>query len=80
LSNGESNDEISNDESSELFIKYDLAAQRRFPSVNELTATLKEYLLTLEEKARKDMQNGTRWLYLFSDPILNVEYISKYGV
>lgn len=50
--------------------KFDRAAQKRFPSANEMCDALRLHLLALEEHARapvNGMTDGLRWLYLFND-------------
>ena len=52
--------------------KNDIAKTKRLPSAIDLCQSIKIFLLRLEELSRTDMQNGIRWLYLFSDISPNI--------
>jgi hypothetical protein len=60
-------------------MRFDAAAQRRFPSAGELCNTIKAHLLALEEEARSrasGMASGTRWLYLFNDRVPTISSLA----
>ena len=55
----------------------DRSVNKRFPSAAELCDTIRTHLLALEEIARGDIANGTRWVYLFSDRPPSIAALGK---